>query len=489
MLITVTLTYSQNSIHEKTLVYENGKIDFIESYLNLCLLVDSTIDKQAYLNNIDLLCTEAEEEIRGYRSPEELIEKLNNFIFVKKGFKYNKEANIYYFGKEYQKKNIKSKGYKIEDYLLMPNVLKTREGICISLSFLYLTIAYKLELPIFGVISPNHFFTRYNDGKTMINIESTNVGKEFSNNYYLNNSNEKYYDSLYLNDLNLNHTIGIYALSISDILSQYYNIEKAIKCYNLSIEINPNLSDAYINRGNAYIEIGKYEKAIADHTKAIEINPFCAEAFYNRGNAFIKQDSKTKAIKDYTKAIELNPQYVKALNNRAVAYFNQDTFDKAIADLTKVIEIDPENGEAYYNRGKSFSELSQPDKAITDLLQAIRINPNDAMASYYLGLVYAEQDSTTFALAFYTKAIEIDSGFIDAYYNRGKNLAKVGIIDWAIEDFTAAIEKDHNYIPAYFERGLLYYQKGNKDKACSDWEKVAKLGYSDVLDLMSEFCE
>ncbi len=217
LFITVTYSFSQNTINERTLVYNNGEIDFIESYLNICLLVDSTIDKKEYNKEIDILCREVEKKIKGYKSPEELIEKLNNFLFDKKGFKYNELANKYFLGTEFEKEEIKNMGFDIKKYILMPDVLKNREGVCISLSMLYLTLALKLNLPFFGVIVPNHFFVRYNDGKININIETTHLGKQISNDTYIKNSVKKNIGRLYLKDLNYKQTIGIFALSIGNV--------------------------------------------------------------------------------------------------------------------------------------------------------------------------------------------------------------------------------------------------------------------------------
>jgi Tfp pilus assembly protein PilF len=52
-------------------------------------------------------------------------------------------------------------------------------------------------------------------------------------------------------------------------LKQY---EAAISDLNRAIEIDPNYSSAYNNRGRYYQEIGEFEKASADFEKATQIN-------------------------------------------------------------------------------------------------------------------------------------------------------------------------------------------------------------------------
>ena len=50
----------------------------------------------------------------------------------------------------------------------------------------------------------------------------------------------------------------------------------AIKDYNKAIQLDPELAEAYCNRGVAYEHTGEFERAIADHTKAIELQPHYA---------------------------------------------------------------------------------------------------------------------------------------------------------------------------------------------------------------------
>ena len=58
-------------------------------------------------------------------------------------------------------------------------------------------------------------------------------------------------------------------------------------------------------QGNVHVEQGQYDKAITDFTEAIRINPDLAEAYYNRGVAHRKLGNDVKADADFAKAKEL----------------------------------------------------------------------------------------------------------------------------------------------------------------------------------------
>ena len=59
--------------------------------------------------------------------------------------------------------------------------------------------------------------------------------------------------------------------------------QKAISCYEKTIEINPNHVDAHNNLGVIFKELGEDYKAISCYKKAIEINPNNVVAHSNLG--------------------------------------------------------------------------------------------------------------------------------------------------------------------------------------------------------------
>ena len=84
----------------------------------------------------------------------------------------------------------------------------------------------------------------------------------------------------------------------------------AIKLYTKAIEILPDFSKAYNNRGILKAKTNDYEGALQDFNTAIEKNPNLANAYYNRGNLKIKNDDIEGALAEFDKGIELNPNDV-----------------------------------------------------------------------------------------------------------------------------------------------------------------------------------
>ena len=89
---------------------------------------------------------------------------------------------------------------------------------------------------------------------------------------------------------------NLFNLGIQSINSKDYKL--AIYYFNEVTKLNPNLSEAYNNRGNAKMQLQKIEEAIEDYNKAIELNQYYAEAYNNRGIAKDKLKLFEEAIED-----------------------------------------------------------------------------------------------------------------------------------------------------------------------------------------------
>ena len=75
----------------------------------------------------------------------------------------------------------------------------------------------------------------------------------------------------------------------------------AIKLYDEAIQLNPNDSWIYHNRGTAYKTLGKYQQAIQDFSKAIQLNPNAPMPYLYRGRCYEAIGYKREAQVDLEK--------------------------------------------------------------------------------------------------------------------------------------------------------------------------------------------
>jgi len=74
-----------------------------------------------------------------------------------------------------------------------------------------------------------------------------------------------------------------------------------------ALRLNPQLVDAYYNRGNARQAQGDPTGARADYDAVLQLNPHHANAYNNRGNARRQSGDLEGAVADYAQAVQVTP--------------------------------------------------------------------------------------------------------------------------------------------------------------------------------------
>jgi tetratricopeptide (TPR) repeat protein len=77
-----------------------------------------------------------------------------------------------------------------------------------------------------------------------------------------------------------------------------------IEAFNHAINLSPNLTVGYVNRGAAYQMIDKDEMAMADFQKAIDLDPENHEALYGMGRILYKEGKISEAYPYFKKINE-----------------------------------------------------------------------------------------------------------------------------------------------------------------------------------------
>ena len=99
--------------------------------------------------------------------------------------------------------------------------------------------------------------------------------------------------------------------------------------------------DAHYNAALAYQRMGHHHAALVHYEAAIELHPEHSKAWCNRGNVLLQQGDFERAAESHTKAIELNPSDYRAYWGRAIANNQLSRHDLVNADLRAYLEIAP----------------------------------------------------------------------------------------------------------------------------------------------------
>ena len=211
--------------------------------------------------------------------------------------------------------------------LFLSSVLARKQGYCVGIAALYLSVAEALDLPIRAMATPTHVFLRFDDGKTRINIETFNGGASVPDEQYVSQQRiapESIRKGVFLDDL-----------STDQFLAQVHN-----------------------NLGVIYSERREYARADDEYDAALRLDKRLPAAWYNRGKNRMEQGDLEGAIRSFTKALRLHPNDTWALNNRGLAYRQLGKAKKARADFEAALKIDPAFEQARTNLSEPAPDLS-----------------------------------------------------------------------------------------------------------------------------------
>ncbi|MEM8534849.1 MAG: tetratricopeptide repeat protein [Chloroflexota bacterium] len=142
----------------------------------------------------------------------------------------------------------------------------------------------------------------------------------------------------------LHRSVLIY--NIAQVYNSMERYDEAIHYYSATMEMDPNYSEYYNERGNIYLQMAQYELAIADYTKAIALSPPYAEVWTNLGQCYRLMGKMEDAVSAYSRALDLEPKQRLALLGRAEAHDALQQDEDARHDYDTLLTIDPTHVQA-----------------------------------------------------------------------------------------------------------------------------------------------
>ncbi len=138
---------------------DDAKLDLEEGAFLIARFGYPQMKPTNYQALLDGMAKEIAPHIRRKRLPEEILRTINTYLFLEQGFVGNTDH------------------YYDPDNSYINRVLDRRTGIPISLSIIYLLIAKRLELSVFGIGMPGHFLVKYSDKRNEILVDPFNKGR------------------------------------------------------------------------------------------------------------------------------------------------------------------------------------------------------------------------------------------------------------------------------------------------------------------------
>lgn len=191
------------------------------------------------------------------------------------------------------------------------------------------------------------------------------------------------------------------------ILKQYM---AGLSNVNKVIEKKPQHADAYYLKGLFYRDMGSNLQAMEAFQKAVELDPDLSDAYLLMGN-MISEENPELALRFYENALITDPEDVVALHHKALHLHQHGDLDEAMEVYKRIHVLDPRNSEAFYNAGLLFFEIDSIEKAENMFSIAIANDPFYPKSYYYRGETYRLQNDLERAKKDYEKAIELNPSY------------------------------------------------------------------------------
>ncbi|MDH5717781.1 MAG: tetratricopeptide repeat protein [Spirochaetia bacterium] len=228
------------------------------------------------------------------------------------------------------------------------------------------------------------------------------------------------------------------------------DFKKALHMYKLSLKIDINFFDSWLNSGAIYSRMGKNNKAITCYKKA----------------ASIKKDKR-------------------AYYNLAVEFFRVDKFKETEENLMESLKQDDSFFQAYLLLGYSYGKTGEHEKSEEAIKKALKINPQSKPALTALSLLYYHTNRYNLSLKYVERLLKNspEDSVLQKLY--GKLNLENGNLTESIEAFKKSAENDTTIKKLYetLEKEQTERQKQKIIVKKRFYEKKSQKTSKDWLDL------
>jgi len=425
------------SIFEKN----TEKIDLTEALILISKDWNPSLDEKLLRSEINQLIALVKSKLKPESTAQDTVDILKQVIHQDKGYRYTD--------------NVDARGIPTnKDELFLHGMLKSKVGYCMNLSLLYLIIGDQLDLPLYGVALPNHFFVRYHSGNEHINIESTEFGASYPNSFYENRFGIKFEAKapFFTQSLNKKESLGAYLSNIGMVYYQNARPQKALFYLKPSAKINTLSVEANNNLANIYGELKQYELAISQYKKALKANPSSVPTLFNLAQTYIDLSNNEKAIESFLQVIQIEPTFTQAHQQLVKIYLKKENYLGALLHLK----------------------------------QLTKANSNDISAQTSIAKIYNKLGNFKLALEILSPIITHTPDNIEARETLAEVFYKAGNFDNSIEEYRRILEINSKHLPAYLQLGWVYYRKGEFEMSIAWTKRGLAIGSrSDQLDSLA----
>jgi len=286
------------------------------------------------------------------------------------------------------------------------------------------------------------------------------------------------------------------------------HFDAAIAEFQKATEAAPNLTEAFLNLGEEYMQTRNYGAAIAPLKRALALRPDLEAAHLQLGYALLSQGFPAEAIPHLERvhAVEAlgiaqieTGQYQEAVSNLSAALINRPNdpdllyyLGRAGGLLSKravdtLMEAYPDSARSHQAMAENYYVLRQMPQAEKEFREALRQRPDIPRLHLELGLVYAGASQWDKAEEEFRAECKLQPGNAEASYRLGHALLQGGKAQEAQRELERTDRVKPDMPETLYSLGKAASLNGNAALAEKSWLHLIEIEKQTPLAAQAHF--
>ena len=235
----------------------NPRLDL--AALELASIQYPGLDAEPFLDQLNGLASQLGDRLRNFNDGRDFVEKAQSYLFGELGFCGNQSD------------------YADPRNSCLNQVLERRTGIPVTLSVLYMEIARRLHMPVYGIGLPRHFVLQFDDGNYSTYIDPFHGGRAITAEDCFELAGASIADPSLLQRVSKKYIAMRMLRNLSEIYFRGQDFERAVATLDFLIEGAGNGAQFYRQRGVAALRLRRFRVARQDFETYLRLEPDAAD--------------------------------------------------------------------------------------------------------------------------------------------------------------------------------------------------------------------
>lgn len=227
--------------------------------LELATIDTPDLEPEPFLDQLNELASRLADRMRNFNDGRDFVETAQRYLFGELGFHGNE--NDFFDPRN----------------SCLNQVLERRTGIPISLSVMYMEVARRLSMPVYGINLPRWFVIQFDDGRYSTFVDPYNGGRAITPEDCFALAGAKVADPLLLRRATKKDIIIRMLQNLRGVYLRRNDWARAVRTLDLLLVGVPNTAGLYKQRGLLNLELHHMQAARRDLERYLDLEPNAAD--------------------------------------------------------------------------------------------------------------------------------------------------------------------------------------------------------------------